>query len=210
MTRAQIREAVRNNLVDNGITYYKDDNINDVLQDAYNEIAAFSQCIIKHVTLDWQANVNYLDFVGEFAVSDYMGVIAIFNNSTNQWLVDNISIRDLDRIRRDWELWVGAPQFWCPFSQKYTVIAPKYPAVDGQQFTLWYYAVAPELTDDDSTPLVAPDMQDLFEFYATGDLLESAEEVTKAQPWMAKYDSRLLEYKDRCHNLARHDLLLRI
>jgi hypothetical protein len=210
MNRLQLRDRIRKNLVDAGITYYTEENINDILQDAYDLIAAESQCIIKSVTLDWQAKVNYLDFITNFSVTDYLGSIAIFNNTTNQWLNDSVSIRDFDRIRRDWEKWVGTPQFWTPHSQRYIAIAPKYPAVSGQTFVLFYYAQAPQFTLDTDTPLVATDMQKLFEFYCTGDLLESAEEISKAQKWTSQYLTDVVVYKERCHNLAKNDLLLRL
>lgn len=211
MNRLQIRDRIRKNLVDAGVTYYTEENINDIIQDAYDLIAAESQCIVKRVTLNWQANVNYHDFLTNFSVSDYLGVVAIFNNSTNQWLRDDVSLRDLDRIRRDWEKWTGTPQFWAPHSQRYTIIAPHYPSpISGLTFDLVYYAQAPQFTTDTDVPLVSADMQRLFEFYCTGDLLESAEEINKAQKWTNQYLTEIVNYKERCHNLARNELLLRI
>jgi hypothetical protein len=53
-------------------------------------------------------------------------------------------------------------------------------------------------------------MQNLFEYFATADLLESAEEPTKAQIWWAKYFENRESYKERCRDNARADLLQRI
>lgn len=253
MTRSQLRQNVRNNLSDAGITYYQDNEINISLQDAYNDIAAKCQCIVNNTTLFWLQQVVYYDFLtGNNAlnvpVSDYLGVIAIFNNATNLWLRDDVSIRDLDRIRIDWELWQGQSQFWAPHSLKYTAIAPRLQTISGQppiqnqnnnnnwntpqwndpsaqpgggniqvvsgpSFILWYWGKAPIWTDEDdkvTEPLVASDMQTLFEYYTTADLLESAEEPTKAQIWWAKYFQNRTSYKERCRDNARADLLQRI
>lgn len=210
-TRTQIRANVRQNLADVGITFYSESEINDSLQDAYNEIVAKTLCHIKQSTaLNWSAVVgNYIDFETDFAITDYLGTYAIFNNLTNWWLRDDISIRDLDRIRRDWEQWRGQPQFWVPHSLKYIIVAPINLPGTGT-FTPWYYAKAPTMTIDSDVPVIAADQHTLLEYYATADLLESAEERVKAQAWWNQYEPQKEEYKTRCHNLAKHDLLLRV
>lgn len=207
MTRKEIRDLVRINLADAGITYYSDAEINASIQDAYNEICAKSQCLVKSSTRNWAA-ANYYDFLTD-GVTDYLGCIAIFNNVTNQWLRDDLSLRDFDRLRKDWELWTGQPQYWAPHSIKYTAIAPKLATAAGT-FILWYWATAPTLSGDSDTPSIATDVHDLFEQYCTGDLLETAEEAVKASVFWSQYDAGILEYKERCHNLAKAELLLRI
>ena len=222
MTRSQLRANVRSNLNDNGITFFKDSEINLSLQDAYNDIASKCQCIVNSVTLNWLAQVNYYDFLAgnpdlngdpqNTPITDYLGTIGIFNNNSNLWLRDDVSIRDFDKIRIDWELWTGQPQFWTPRNIKYIAVAPKLYQASGT-FNLWYWGKAPIWNDDDDTvtePLVASDMQQLFEFFSTADLLESAEEAMKAGIWWNQYFSSRMEYKDRCRNLAGADLLMRI
>jgi hypothetical protein len=208
MTRAQIRAAIRMNLDDAGVTFYQDDEINTSIQDAYNEIAAKTRCIVKSTTLNWGDAKTYYDFLS-LGVSDYFGTIAIFNNNSNLWLRDDVNLRDFNRIRRDWETWRGESQFWAPHSFKYTAVCPCLETGSGN-FVLWYYAVAPTLVDDTSVPIIATDVQRLFEYYSTADLLETAEEATKASIWWGKYDPILNAYKERCHNLAKSQLLLRI
>lgn len=212
MTLAQIRGNVQSNLNDAGVTYFSEQAINDSIQDAYNEVAAKCRCIIKSVTINQIANQPYYDFVA-LGVSDYLGTIAIFNQETQYWLRDDISLRDFDRLRRDWEQWVGQPQFWAPHSQRLIAVAPNLATVvvpSSQQFTLWYWGIAPSLSSDSSIPLVASDMQTLLEFYATGDLIQNAEEVSKAQPWFQMYERDKEAYKQRCVDLARADILLRV
>jgi hypothetical protein len=208
-TRVQLRLNVRANLSDSGITFYDDNSINNALQDAYNEVAAKARCITKSATVNQVANANYYDFIS-LGVTDYLGTTAIFNLDTNFWLRDDVSLRDFDRLRRDWEMWNGSCQFWAPHSLQYIAVAPVLPLIVAEQFTLLYWAAAPTLTSDSSVPLVSTDMQPLLEYYATADLLESAEEMTKAQPYWESYRKDLPKYKKRCVQLAAADLLLRV
>ena len=213
LNRGQIRDRIRTNLNDSGITYYSDKEINDSIQDAYNEIAARALYNVKNITLPWYAHLNYFDFPGPlFRVCDYIATIAIFNNSTRQFLRDDLNIRDFNRLRRDWETWRGAPQFWCPHSWQYDAIAPAYasvPSVNGT-FILTYYAQSPLLAADADEFLIASDMLTLIEQYSTGDLLETAEEPAKAGSFWNDYESGIMNYKERCHKLAKYELLLRV
>lgn len=208
MNRGQLRANIQSNLQDAGVTYYQDAEINTSIQDAYNIIAAKSFCIIKSVTLNWES-YNYYDFIG-LGVSDYLGTIAIFNIATNQWLRDDLSLRDYDRLRRDWETWNGQPMFWTPHSLKYVAIVPFLTAAVGT-FTLWYWATAPTLGSDSDSPLVSSDVQSfLFEGYCTGELLETGEEPSKANDWWMQYKKYITTYKERCINVAKSDVLLRV
>ena len=214
MNRAQLRAIISDNQHDNGLTFFEAADINNTLQDAYNDISVRSQQIIKSVTLNWLSQVNYYDFLSgnsgsNTAITDYLGTIAIFNNVTNQWLRDDISIRDYDRLRRDWEIWRGMPQFWTPHSLRYIAVAPCLQVGVGT-FKLFYWASAPAFTSDNDTPLVSADMQTLFEQFGTADTFESSAEIVKAQPFWTTYFKRQLEYKERCRRLCKADILQRI
>lgn len=208
-TRAQLRAILKVNLAESGITngQFNDDEINDSIQDAYNEIVKSTYCIIKTTNVNFVNNCTYYDFVA-LGVTDYMGCIAIFNNNTNWWLRDDIQLRDYQRLRRDWETWNGQSQFWAGHSLKYVALAPKLLTAVGYM-VLTYWAFAPILTDSD-TPLVASDMQSLFEYYCMGDLLDGADEPMKAADWWKQYKTNIPKYKERCKNLAKAQLLLRV
>jgi hypothetical protein len=217
LTLAQQLANIQINLGNN--SFYTIIEIANSIQDAYNEIAALVLYNVKSVTLPWPSQLNWFDFVGNPAlnVTDYLGTIAIFNNSTNQFLRDDVQIRDYDRLRRDWEWWSGTPQFWAAHSVQWIAIAPSYPAnTVGLTFTLYYYAQSPNLIsnldDIDTTQgfLIASDMDDLIEFYVTADLLETMEEPKKATAWWKKYLDRIVQYKERSHNLAKYELLMRV
>lgn len=209
MNLGQIRSNVLSNLNDAGVRTYSTLEVNQAINDGYSDVAAKCYCINKSATVNQVAQANYYDFLS-LGVSDYLGTIAIFNLATQFWLRDDLSLRDFDRLRRDWERWNGAAQFWTPHSQKRVAIAPKLASTNGEQFTLWYWAQAPQLVNDTDVPLVASDMQPMLEWYATADCLEGVQEVTKAQPYWSDYKRDRIKYKDRCLRLAKADLLLRV
>lgn len=208
MNRATIRSNIRANLADNSTLTFSDLDINTSIQEAYNLVAAQCYNIIKSITLDWLDGKIYYDFES-LGVTDYLGTIGIFNLNTNFWLRDDLSLRDYDRLRRDWEMWVGQPMFWTPHSRQYIAVAPKLAAATGQ-YTLWYWAKAPIMSSDADVPLIASDMQTLLEHFGTADLLDSIEETTKAGTFWTKYYNNQPSYAERCLKLAKADLLLRI
>lgn len=233
-TRGQIKTNARINLADRGVTFYSEDDLNDSIQDAYDDIAALTQCITKSVDLNFTAYTSYYDFKNNFSVADYMGTTAIFNYTSNLWLRDDMSLRDLDRIRRDWETWTGTPQFWSPSDPVRIAIAPKVTvntngvalgAFDSGSFSsafyitgaaptagfrLYYWAVAPTLASDNDILLVASDFSDLFENYITGDLLEQAQEFKKAGVFWIEYYKSIEQYAERVKKNNKADLLMRV
>lgn len=232
-TRGQIKSDIQNNLIELNLHFYSDSDLNDSIQDAYDDIVILTQCIQKQITLPWVSNLSYYDFVGR-GVSDYLGTIAIFNNVTNQWLRDDLSLKDFDRIRRDWETWIGTPLFWAPSDPKYIGICPKYYAANIQYgafdagsfstayylnntylvnlgtFILYYWAVAPTLVSDNDTFLIASDKQTALTRYATADLLEQAQEFNKALTYWQPYALDIQDYADRVKRNCKSDLLLRV
>jgi hypothetical protein len=230
-TRGQIKINVRVNLDDAGVTFYSEQDLNDSFQDAYDDITILSQCLVKSATLSWMPNLSYYNFKTILGVTDFLAVTAIFNYNTSRWLRDDLNIRDFDRLRRDWENWEGTPQFWAPLNQDYVAIAPRYAGstIPGAfnnlafsnaffigtstnlgTFKLVYWALAPTLVSDLDTLLIASDVQDMFEFYVTADMLEQAQEFVKASEYWGKYYSSLEEYSDRTKRINKSDLLLRV
>lgn len=202
-----IKAAVRANLNDSGVENFSAADLLESIEDAYSDIFFQTRCLIKKVTLNF-IDRNYYDFK-LLGVEDFMCVIAIYNNNTNRWLFDNVTLRDFDSFRYDWELWQSQPQFWAPVNFDLNVIVP-YLASPTGTFDLYYAAKAPDVDDDSVTPLIATDMQKLLEWYATGDMLESSEEFKKAGAYLSQYNEQLEEYSSRVKNLARRDLLITI
>lgn len=204
-----IRGEVSANLNDAGLTFYDESSLNEAINDAYQEIASKCFCIVKSTNLQ-QQTTPYYDFLN-LGIADYLGTIGIFNLDTNYWLRDDLSLRDYDRLRRDWEVWAGTPQFWTPHSLRFVALAPNLATVtSGNQLTLWYWAQAPQLVTDSDVPLIASDMQSMLEDYATADRLLDAEEISKAADYLGRFERDRIKYKRRCLEISRSDLLLRI
>lgn len=208
-TRLQIKNDIKDNLNDLSINFYSDSDIHDSIQDAYDDIAVLTQCIQKETTLNWISKTNYLRFNNDYAIQDYLGTTAIFNNVTKRWLRDDLSLKDFDKIRKDWENWEGSPQFWAPSDPLNVVVAPRYENATGS-FNLHYWATAPTLSSDDDTFLIATDMEGLLVDYVTADLLEQAQEFTKAGGYWIAYYEAIISYADRVKRNCKSDLLLRI
>jgi len=141
-------------------------------------------------------------------VENFMGVLAIFNNNTNRFLLDNLSLRDFDKIRQDWELWSGTPEHWVAINFQLVALVPFYATKPVLGFDLYYVAKAP-LVNDEDVPLVDIDYQSLFENYCVADLLESNEEFTKASFFWKEYLDDLAFYKERVSLRAKRDLILK-
>lgn len=206
-TLAEIRTDIRENLNDSGVTYYSAVDLVESMEDGYSDVLFQTRCLIKKVTLDFIAGCYY-DFK-VLGVEDFMCVIAIFNNNTNRWLDDSVSLRQLDNIRNNWEVTEGQPQLWCSVSFEQNVIWP-YLSVPTGNFDLYYAAIAPTIDDFTLTPSIASDAQTLIENYSTADLLEQGEEITKANEYFKIYYADLEEYASRVKLLARRDLLIKI
>lgn len=232
-TRGQVKAEVQTNLIELNLNFYSDDDLNQSIQDAYDDIAILTQCIQKQVTLPWISNLSYYNFAN--LVSDYLGTIAIFNNVSNLWLRDDLSLKDFDRIRRDWETWIGTPMFWAPSDPQNIGVCPKYlnanityGAFDFNSFNnnaffinnsvqanlgsfiLYYWALAPALVSDTDTFLIASDKDSTIMRYATADLLEQAQEFNKAQTVWKFYFLDIDDYADRVKRNNKSDLLLRL
>lgn len=210
LNRDQITINVRQNLDDAGIgTFWTSSDLNDSFQDAYDDVVSLSQCVVRSVTKNWISNLSYYDPIVDLGITDYMGTIAIFNNLTNMWLRDDLSLRNLDQLRRDWELWSGTPQFWCVSDPKHFAIAPKFTVASGS-FKLVYWATAPVLASGTDTFQISPNVIELIEFYVTADMLEQAQEFVKASEYWTKYYDWLADYAEYVKANNKSDLLLRI
>lgn len=202
MTRDQIATNVKSNLDSNGLDYFGIDEINNSIQDAYDDIAVVSGCIQKVATLPWQANVTYYDLVDE--INDFFAIVAAYNNNNNQWM-NFQGLLTFDKVRQDWELWEGEPLFGAVLGPRKVTFVPRKSTASGNA-TLYYRATAPTLAGS-TAPLVHLDCHELLEWYATGDLFDQAQEFTKADGWWSQYFSSLLQYRTRVGRLAQSDYL---
>jgi len=202
MTRDQIAANVLENLQSSGIDYYNSDDVNNAIQDGYDDVAIVTGCIQKSVNIN-VANTCYYDMLS--LISDFFAIVAAYNNTTLRWILfDNLKV--FDTVRIDWETWGGIqPMFGSIANFRYIALVPILAAASGT-ITIYYRATAPTLAFSD-TPLIHVDEQVLLEWYATGDLFDQAQEFVKAEIWWDKYFKGLISYRERIGKLALSDYL---
>lgn len=182
MTRDEIIEQVRDNLYDVGMEHWESYDLQTTLQDGYEEVAVFTQCIEKVTTLNLVGNLSYYKMTSY--ISDYYRPIAMWNNQTNRWLVP-ISIAELNESHPRWETLNGEPSFFSPLGLEYVALARK-PATTAGSLLVFYAANANQLTGTE-TPTIPESSHKVLENYTTSVLLDQALEFTKAQKYFDDY-----------------------
>lgn len=197
VARTSVEATVRLNLNDAGV-FYTPEDLTDSIQDCYEEVTAFSGCIIKATTVQFQTGKVYYDFVS--LIPDYLAVVAIFNSQTKRWMYP-VSLRQLREIRYDWELAIGNPFAFWPVNFRYIAVYPRANNSNGK-FFVFYRAIG--LSTD---PLlnIPDEHQQVLEDYVTADLLEQAEEFSKASRYFSSYMSGLSNLKRTCRQIRLPD-----
>lgn len=181
MLVSTLATEVRNNLSDQGVTFYTQTDILDSLQDSCNQLVVRSGLIEKTVDINLQANVGYYDL--SVLISDFYCVTQIYNNASRQFLSPQI-IPDYDAVRDDWETWTGSPRFFTPVDYRRIVVVPQ-PSTTSGSIKIYYKAISPTLTLATDLPFPS-DINKVPTDYATADLLEQAREYSKASlTWRA-------------------------
>lgn len=182
MTRDELAARINRNLNSSGV-FYTPDDINDSIQDGYDEVTAFCGTIEKAVSLPFIANLTYYDFAT--LISDFVGVVAIWNTTTKRWLFP-ISERKLDQERDNWEIATGTPEYFYPVNYRYVAIYKKPSAAGYGNMYVFYRAAAPTLSGN-TTPLLPVEFVDILENYTTADMLEQQREWVKATEEQKEY-----------------------
>lgn len=201
MTRIELANKVRDNLNDAGVTYYSAADLNESIQDIYDEMAVYCQFIEKGINIDFENDTTYYDLADE--ISDYYRVIKIWNPAVKGYLT-GVSDRDELNLRQDWEL--GNYQ-----SREFLILGPRYLGLSGRtsnasgHMQIWYKATAPTLTSDNSILLVNEGYLIVLENGVTADLLEQNQEYSKANTYLANYETGLEDYRAKIKLLAKAD-----
>lgn len=186
MTKTEILERVRGNLYDVGMEHWTYADLTSAIQDGYDEIALFTQCIEKVDTLTLVGDLSYYKMADYF--SDYYRVVAMWNNDTNRWL-EPVSITELNEWHPHWEILNGQPIFFTPIGLEYVALVRK-PATTTGDLLVFYSATANTLADA-TTPTIPTGSHNVLEDYATSILLDQNLEYTKAQRYFDDYENKI-------------------
>lgn len=205
LTRDQISARVRVNLNDAGITFYSADDLNDSIQDGYNEVVSISRTIETTATITFVDNLSYYNF--STLISDYLHVIAIYNNNTKKWL-DYLPLKVLQEIDGKWETKIGNPKYFTVLDDSYIALFPKLGTATGDMLVV--YKASANTLSAATVPTLPESFQHTLEKYSTMDLLEQAEEFTKAIEWFKEYSEQLQELEQQMNSRNTTDRIMQM
>ena len=182
MNRDEIKNRVRDNLLDEGQVHWEDFDLNTAIQDGYDEVALFTQCIEKVATLTLVSNLTYYKMIDYF--SDYYRIVAIWNTDTNRWL-EPIAISELNESHPRWETLIGQPAFFTPIGIDYVAITKK-PLIATSTLLIFYISTANTLAGS-TIPTIPISSHEVLEDYATAILLDQTLEYAKSQRYYENY-----------------------
>lgn len=195
-TRDEISAKIREFLNDAGIFYTASD-INNSLQDGYDETAALSGCIEKIASISFTPNLVYYDMPS--LITDFVSVVGIWNRRVKRWMTP-ASMRQLDQINQRWECTAGEPWIFCPVSLRYVAIYPS-PTATGTVATnlmyVVYKAAAGTMIGSTEPEIPLQIQEDILLNYTCMDMFEQAEEWTKAQEYLDLYLQSHATLKDK-------------
>ncbi len=172
----QLTANVRRNLDDLGSNFYSDSlDIQPSIQDGYNLSVGLCETIETYASVSFVSGKVYYDFSA--VIPDYLRIFGIFNENTQRWMYPTTMI-DLYALRDNWELAAGDPYLFIPLDYKTVALFPNMPTATGTM-TVMYKAKADILTAN-VVPQLPEENQNVLEWYATGDLLDQAQEWYKA------------------------------
>jgi hypothetical protein len=198
MTRGEVKFRVRANLDDNAVTFYTSIDIEDSIADAYYWSSIFANTIEKTKNISFQKNCPYYNL--SVIIPDHFAVTGVYDLARNHFLSYR-SRQDLINLNHSYEIWAGPPQHFFVHSQNYLFIGPQQINITsvGQSgnadLKIFYRGFDDNVIDDHHSYRLPIQGEDCIEFYATADLLEQAQEWSKAQVFWDKFHSQLITEK---------------
>lgn len=100
-------------------------------------------------------------------------------------------MKEIDKIRENWEVANGEPYLFIPINYRYTAIFPTPSAlgsVTANEVMYTFYKARADTLTGTSEPIIPFNNQECtLRGYTTADMFEQAEEWTKAQAFMTDY-----------------------
>jgi hypothetical protein len=201
-TLETVRIRVRENLEDNGINFYSNEDIDAVIQDAYYLLGLLVGAQRDSTTF----NIPSEPYIETSTIdTNFFALQGIFNNVKNCWL-DILSSKEMKLVRTDWELWQGSPQFAVIIDFNRLALIPSSTTPSGT-LTAFYIKVPPELVLTSDVIAIADPSESVIENYATADLLEQVKEISKARRYWEKFGRNFSDCKAVNVRIARADML---
>ena len=198
MTRGEVKARVRTNLDDVQVTFFTALDIEDSLSDAYYWSSVFANTIEKTKNISFQKDCPYYSL--QTIIPDHFAVTGVYDLSRKRFLPYKSRL-DLIGINSNYEMWHGPPEYFFVHSQNYLFIGPQPLNIASSvqsgdlDLKIFYRAFDDSVISDIDRYRLPLQGEDCIEFYATADLLEQAQEWTKAQFYWDKFHSQLITSK---------------
>ncbi len=190
-TRLDVKNDISAHL--NDAVFYTDTDLNESIQDGYNESVLLTRAIEKRYTLNLIANLVYYKLTTY--MTDLYSVTQIFLQEHRRWLIPK-SQNWLDRhYKENWELAIGSPIYFTIVNYERIGICP-HPAAAAGSLDIYYKASAPTMTSDTNV-FDIPNADHVMQKYVITDLLAQAQEFTKASGYYKKYIDQIKQVNNR-------------
>lgn len=194
MTRGEVKTRVRANLDDAAVTFFTITDIEDSLSDAYYWSSVFANTIEKTANISFQQTCPYYNL--QTIIPDHFAVTGVYDLARNRFIPYKSRL-ELIQLNNHYEMWHGPPEYFFIHSQNYLFITPQplnissLTQTTNQDLKIFYRAFDDSVHHDSSAYRLPLQGEDCLEFYATADLLEQAQEWSKAQFYWDKFYSQL-------------------
>lgn len=205
MTRDEMISHAIINLDDTSTQFFTGADFNDAIQDCYDGVVAFCETRETSGKLNLEANKTFYHLPTYF--SDFLRIIAIWNNQTNRWMTP-VGLKELVRLDDRWELRTGQPYLFWPINNEYVAFFPRVTATVGT-LDIFYKRIADTLIST-SEPDIPLEHQQLFENYLTFDMLDQIEEYAKSMRYWKQYQVNMNDVKRALNGRLSPDLMLRL
>ena len=204
LTLAALRSEVRRQLDDDTAAFVTDADIDDSLNEGYEEMSEATLWYERQFMLPLLSRRTYYN-VRELAPDEPLGVSRCWNTVTQKWL-DPDSVRALDGRIRQWELNAGEPRSYFMRGHWWLGVWPKPASDDISRVRVYYTAIPPPMTLDTDVPGFPPEFHWALVDYALYDtLIQDREPGTALAHYSLylTYRDELMRYVGRRQSLDR-------
>lgn len=196
-TRLDIAVACQSILEDVSGTFYTANDLNDSIQDGYDEICCVTGLIEKVVTLPFLSGQIYYNLYD--SIPGFLRINKLFSKAINRWL-RFFDVRFFGAQRFDWECSLSTAWWSAIINYQYITFFSHYGPPITADFDCMVNIGHDELVDN-TTLLQIPDQYiNGLVNYVIADMLEQAQEFTKAQDYWAEYGVITDLLKTHCVN----------
>lgn len=185
MTRAELRAEVRRQLDDASERFVTNDDINDSLNEGYEDMSDVTEWYERTFNLRCQSGRNYYN-IRDMVQEELIRVLRCYSKTGNWWLHPD-SLRNLDGVLSQWETNRGEPRSYLMRGHWWMGLWPK-PSADFDSVERVYYsAMPPALTLDTDAPGFPDEFHRGLVDYALYDIYMQDRDPDVALNYYARY-----------------------